>query len=65
MSIRYKTVNINFKNRWTKSEVNNDELDKAINDEASGGWELVNVSILTLLGYPQSALCEYMKEKSI
>lgn len=57
--MKYKTVNIKFKNRWTKPEVNNDELDKAINDEAKKGWELVNVNILTLMGYPQSALCSY------
>jgi hypothetical protein len=65
MSMEYKTVNIKFKNRWTNSELNTDELDKAINDEGSTGWELVSVNISTLLGYPQSALCVYKKEKSI
>jgi len=59
--MKYKTVNITFKNRWTKSALNNEELDKAINDEASDGWELISVNILTLLGYPQSALCAYKK----
>ena len=63
MSMEYKTINLKFKNRWTNSELNTDELDLAINAEASAGWEFVNVSISTLFGYPQSALCVYKKQK--
>jgi hypothetical protein len=63
MSMEYKTINLKFKNRWTNSELNTDELDLAINAEASAGWEFVNVSISSLLGYPQSALCVYKKQK--
>jgi len=62
MNWEYKTVNVKFKNRWTRSELDTDELDKEINNQASVGWQLVNVSISTLLGYPQSALCVYKKE---
>lgn len=63
--MEYKTINIKFKNRWTKSEIDTDELDREINGVVSTGWELVSVSIATLLGYPQSALCVYKKDKSI
>ena len=63
MIMEYKTINLKFKNRWTNSELNTDELDLAINAEASAGWEFVNVSISTLFGYPQSALCVYKKQK--
>ena len=63
MSMEYKTISLKFKNRWTNSELNTDELDLAINAEASAGWEFVNVSISTLFGYPQSALCVYKKQK--
>ncbi len=62
--MEYKTVNIKFKNRWTNSEVNTHELDEAINVEVSAGWKLVSVSISTLFGYPQSALCVYRIVKS-
>tara|TARA_R110001606_G_scaffold276151_1_gene424340 strand:+ start:60 stop:320 length:261 start_codon:yes stop_codon:yes gene_type:complete len=62
MSREYKTINLKFKNRWTNSELNTEELDVAINAEASAGWDLVSVSISTLFGYPQSALCVYKKE---
>ena len=65
MSWEYKTVNVKFKNRWTNSELDTDELDKAINSEVSTGWQFVSVNISTLIGYPQSALCVYKKEKSI
>jgi len=64
MVMKYKTVNVKFKNRWTNSEVDTDELDKAINDEAFKGWEFVNVNIITLMGYPQSALCTYKQTKA-
>ena len=63
MSFEYKTVNIKFKNRWTNSELDTDELDQAINAAVSNGWEFVSVNISTLLGYPQSALCVYKKGK--
>lgn len=63
MSFEYKSVNFKFKNRWTNSDVNTKELDEEINIQSSDGWEFVNVSITTLLGYPQSALCVYKKEK--
>jgi hypothetical protein len=62
MSREYKTINLKFKNRWTNTELNTEELDVAINAEASAGWDLVSVSISTLFGYPQSALCVYKKE---
>jgi len=62
MNREYKTINLTFKNRWTKSELNTDELDDAINAEAKIGWDVVSVSISTLFGYPQSALCVYKKE---
>ncbi|MGB0938787.1 MAG: DUF4177 domain-containing protein [Colwellia sp.] len=61
MSFEYKSVNFKFKNRWTNSDVNTKELDEEINIQSSDGWEFVNVSITTLLGYPQSALCVYKK----
>jgi hypothetical protein len=59
----YKTVNVLFKNRWTNLEVNSDELDEAINAQVSSGWQFVSLSIATLFGYSQSALCVYKKEK--
>jgi hypothetical protein len=62
MSREYKTINLKFKNRWTNTELNTEELDVAINAEACAGWDLVSVSISTLFGYPQSALCVYKKE---
>ncbi len=65
MSWEYKTVNMKFKNRWTNSELNTDDLDQAINSEESAGWQFVSISISTLVGFPQSALCVYKKEKSI
>jgi hypothetical protein len=63
MSNKYKTINLKFNNRWTNSELNTEELDVAINAEASAGWDVVSVSLSTLFGYPQSALCVYKKEK--
>jgi len=63
MNKEYKTINLKFKNRWTNSELNTEELDVAINTEASAGWDIVSVSLSTLFGYPQSALCVYKKEK--
>jgi len=62
MSREYKTINLAFKNRWTKSELNTDDLDDAINAEAKAGWDIVSINISTLFGYPQSALCIYKKE---
>ncbi|MBA6264546.1 MAG: DUF4177 domain-containing protein [Colwellia sp.] len=63
MSKKYKTINLKFNNRWTNSELNTEELNVAINAEASAGWDVVSVSLSTLFGYPQSALCVYKKEK--
>ena len=65
MKVEYKTVNITFKKRWTNSELNTVELDQQINDVVSTGWALVSVSVSTLLGYPQSALCAFKKEMII
>lgn len=63
MSKEYKTINLKFKNRWANSEVNTEELNVAINAEASAGWHVVSVSLTSFFGYPQSALCVYKKEK--
>jgi hypothetical protein len=63
MSWEYKSVQLKFKSRWTKSELNTAELDAAINAEAATGWDIVSVSISTLFGYPQTALCVYKKQK--
>jgi hypothetical protein len=57
----YKTVNLKFKKRWTNSELNTDELDGLTNAQATLGWHIVSVSIPSLFGYPQSALCVYKK----
>jgi hypothetical protein len=62
MGWEYKTINFKFKKRWTNSELNTDELDKEINTQVTPEWQFVSVSISTLLGYPQSALCVYKKE---
>jgi hypothetical protein len=61
MSKKYKTINLKFNNRWTNSELNTEELNVAINAEASAGWDVVSVSLSKLFGYPQSALCVYKK----
>jgi hypothetical protein len=63
MRWEYKSVQIKFNSRWTKSELNTAELDAAINAEAIAGWDMVSVSIATFFGYPQMALCVYKKAK--
>ncbi|XOV77597.1 MAG: DUF4177 domain-containing protein [Aestuariibacter sp.] len=65
MSVEYKTVALKFKNRWTRSDLNTEELDNAINSQVSAGWQFVSVSLTTFFGYPQSALCVYKKESRI
>jgi hypothetical protein len=64
MNWEYKTLNLKCKKRWTNSELNTDELDAVINAQATLGWHIVSVSISSLFGYPQSALCVYRKEKT-
>jgi hypothetical protein len=64
MNWEYKKVNLKLKKRWTNSELDTDDLDAVINDQASLGWHIVSVSISSFFGYPQSALCVYKKQKS-
>jgi hypothetical protein len=65
MESLYKTINVRFAGRWTKRDVNTRELDDAINIQSDDGWHFVSISLCTFLGYPQSALCVFKKEKPV
>lgn len=62
MTWQYKSEITKFNNRWTNTYVDTEQLDTEINLQAKQGWELVDVSITSLFGYPQSALCVYKRE---
>ncbi|MBU2863809.1 DUF4177 domain-containing protein [Reinekea forsetii] len=62
MNNKYKTINYKFKRRWFSSEVNTEELNNEINAQATNGWQFVSMSVVTLYGYPQSAVCVYKKD---
>ena len=47
MKYEYKTISLENKSRFTKAEVNTNQLEDILNTYAQAGWELVTINPIT------------------